>query len=89
MTFVSDIDAGDEYFVPTASVHQRQAIERVGPSTHEASTNRSYAEAVVDDQTRGEVLDVTEDDIEVSIPGTPVDPTLLTSYFTHVVALIW
>ena len=64
MTFVSNIVAGDEYFVPIASARQRRAIERVGPSRHEASTSyahvevastsRSYAEAeaLVDDETR-------------------------------------
>lgn len=95
MTFVSDIDVGDEYFVPTESACQRRAIERVGPSKHEASTSyaqvkvastsRSYAKAVVDDQTRGEV----PDDTKVSVPGMPADPTLLTSYSTYVAAFIW
>lgn len=103
MTFVFDIDAGDEYFVSTASVRQRRAIERVGPSRHEASTSHANAELAstshsyvevpddhtVDDHTIGEVPDVTKDDIEVSVPGTPIDPTLLTSYSTHVAALIW
>lgn len=98
MTFVSNIDVGDEYFVPTASAHQRRAIKRVGPSRHEASTSyahvevastsQSYAEveAVVDDETKGEVSD---DVTEASVPRTPIDPTLLTSYLTHVAALIW
>lgn len=95
MTFVSDIDAGDKYFVPTASVHQRRAIERVGPSRYEASisqahvevasTSRSYIEAVVNDQPRGEVLDVTK----ASVPRMPADLTLLTSYSIHVAAFIW
>ena len=97
MTFVSDIDAGDEYFVPTASARQRRAIKRVGPSRHEASTSyahvevastrRSYAkaEAVVDDQTKGEVPD---DVTEASVPGTPTNPTLLIRYSTHIAAFI-
>lgn len=75
------------------------AIERVEPSRHEASTSRahtklastshSYTEAVVDDHIVGKVLDVTEDDIEASVLGMPVDPTLLTNYPTHVAILIW
>lgn len=115
MTFVLDIDAEDEYFIPTASARQCQAIERVSLSTHEASTSRAYVEPAftshvyiehastnrlyteyaapsrsptADDHVVGEVPDVSEDDLKASVPGTPLDPTLLTSYPTHVAAFI-
>lgn len=93
MTCVPDMDAGDEYFVPTASAHQRQAIKRVGSSRHETSTIHSYVELAIDDHAAREVPvyigEVREDNLEVSVPETPVDPTFLTDYPTHIVALIW
>lgn len=74
------------------------AIKRVDPSTYKASTSRthaepastsySYTEPTIDDHTVGEVLDVSGDDIEASIPRMSADQTLLTSYSTHVVTLI-
>jgi len=92
MTYVLDMDAKDEYFVPIASAHQRRAIERVGPSRHRASTNHSYVEPVVDDHAAGKVPEhigeVHEDDLEASLPKTLADPTLLTGYPTHVIVLI-
>lgn len=99
MIFVSDIDAEDEYFVFTVSARQHQAIKKIGSYRYKTSTShahvdvasisRSYAETIIDDQTRGDASDVTEDDIEASIPGMSIDPTLFTNYSTHVTAFIW
>lgn len=37
----------------------------------------------------GDVGETHEDAGETPIPGAPADPTLLTSYATHVALIIW
>lgn len=87
------MDTGNDYFVPIASSHQQRAVEKVGQFRHAASTRHSYAEPVADDHDAREVHEhvgeVREDVLEAFVPGMPINPTLITGYPTHVVALIW